>query len=188
MELENKEENIKIQNFFIECLLELFSYWICYQKAFNPDKCPPFSNEEGAESLLQMDFKDIPNELFEYLAKEKSAPIEEHITPCADRIKYIHDDGLTIEEIATAKEFKKQTANTTFLHIIEILHTLLKNYTDRINEEDAIRRTKALILKKKTTSITEATSEAIEIWEEKDSDISPKRFKLYHEKCYVSME
>ena len=96
-----------------------------------------------------MYFKEAPTEIFEYLSREKTPFIEEQITPRAERIKYIHDDDLTEENIVNAEEFKKQSASIIFPHITAISHTLLKQYTDRINTEDAIRRTEALIEEKK---------------------------------------
>ena len=127
MEMELKGAMNKHQKTFVEGLLELFSYWICYLKACDPENCPPFSNDEGAEVLLQMFFKGAPLEIFEYLHSDKDSFLKKVITPRADSIKYIHDEDLTEEIISVAELFKKKAADTTFKHIIQVSHALLNN-------------------------------------------------------------
>ena len=71
---------------------------------------------------------------------------------------------MTEEIISIAEYFKKKVAESIFHHIIEVSHTLLEKYSDRLNKEEAIRRTDEVMSnKKKTTSITEAISAAIEV-------------------------
>ena len=43
MELEGAKE--KIQDYFIAGLIKLFTYWICYRRACDPDNQPPFNDE-----------------------------------------------------------------------------------------------------------------------------------------------
>ena len=95
MEMELSGAINKHQKTFVEGLLELFSYWICYLKACDPENCPPFSNDKGAEVLLQMFFKGAPSEIFEYLHSDKDSFLKKIIIPRADSIKYIHDEDLT---------------------------------------------------------------------------------------------
>ena len=60
MEMEYEGAISKLKKKFVEGLIELFSYWICYYKACDPDNNPPFSNDEGAEILLQLYFTEAP--------------------------------------------------------------------------------------------------------------------------------
>ena len=87
MEMELQGAINKHQKSFVEGLLELFSYWICYLKAYDPDNCPPFSSDEGAEVLLQMFFKGAASEIFEYLHRDKDTFIKNVIVPRANSIK-----------------------------------------------------------------------------------------------------
>ena len=108
MEMEYSGAIINLQKCFIEGILELLSYWICYHKGCYPEKCPPFSDDEGTEALLQMYFKSAPPEIFEYLGTDKTPFIEKMVSPCSKRIKYINDDDMTEDKITCAEEFKNQ--------------------------------------------------------------------------------
>ena len=133
MEMELHGAINKHQKSFVEELLELFSYWICYLKAYDQDNCPPLSNAEVAEVLLQMFFKGAASEIFEYLHTDKYTFIKNVIAPRANSIKYIYDEDLTEENISAAESFKKKAAEAIFKHIVQVSHNLLKEYCDRPN-------------------------------------------------------
>ena len=126
MEMEYEGVISKLKKKFVEGLIELFSYWICYYKACDPDNNPPFSNDEGAEILLQLYFKEAPPEIYEYLHSDKATFIKNLIAPRAERITYIQNEDLCEDTISTAESFKKKAAESTFPHILEVSFILLK--------------------------------------------------------------
>ena len=125
-----------------DCILngsvEIFSSWICYSKATNPDKIPPFSNDEGAEVLLQHYFKTAPEALYEYLGTNEKTFIANHITPRSDRINYHENIELSETVLLTVDEFKSSISQSTFPHISDISFLLFDKYNARMNEEEAI--------------------------------------------------
>ena len=66
--VETEHEGVKheLQKCFIDGLLELFGYWVCYLKETKLEEAPPFSNEMGPETLLQIFFKEAPTQIFDY--------------------------------------------------------------------------------------------------------------------------
>ena len=84
------------------------------------------------------------------------------IDPRKESIKYIGNEDLTDDLKEVANDFLKSTEEAIFTHILIISSNLLKHYIAKQNEEEAIRRTEALIKNDKTSSITEATSASLE--------------------------
>ena len=126
MDMEYKGAITKMQKTFVEGLTEIFSYWIYYLKACDPNNSPPFSNDEVAECHLQLYFKVAPPEIFEYLHTDKSTFIKDIIAPRAARITYMHDDDLSEKSISKAESFKKKATDLIFSNIPEVSFTLLK--------------------------------------------------------------
>ena len=67
-----------------------------------PQTVPPFTNEEGAEVLLQMSFHNANDKIIEYLKTNKKTLIKDKIIPRVDRISYVFNADITEEKFEIA--------------------------------------------------------------------------------------
>ena len=170
MKLELEGATEKLQDGFINGLLDLFECWAYYFRASNPDLMPIFNNEEVAESLLQQYIHSADNSIFEYIKIDKNVLIQTKIIPSLPRITYVNQDKISEEEFKIANEFKATAATTVFPRIQEISATLLKKNTNNLNIEVAIQRSEDLIKNRKTIKIHLEAAEAIE----REESVKPK--------------
>ena len=70
----------KLQKEFVEGMVKLFVVWTNYFKFANPLNMPSFTNEEGAEALLQLYFKQSDDSIYEYLKTTKTYLPQSSIT------------------------------------------------------------------------------------------------------------
>ena len=179
MELEDEGSKNKLHNMVVKGFNALFICWVNYLKFAHPDLAPPYNNDEGAEVMLAHYFNCAEDEFFTYLHIEKRAFVKQHIDPRAERITYLSDAKTTDEQYEVADKFKELVCNKCFPSIKQLTIDLFATYTQKLNEQEAEKRTEALIKNRDTASITAATAEAIE----KEQNVKPKHLVSLIEEC-----
>ena len=171
MEMELKGAINKLHEDFVNGLYALFECYSNYYKYAYPENAPPYSNEEGAEILLQKFFESADESIYIYLNSNKQDFTTKHIATRHNRVNYGASDTFTAEEHKLCEKFIKVATDNIFLHITPVTVDLKRSYIDGLNKKEAESRTEALIQNRNTSSITTATAEALE----EEDNVEPEK-------------
>ena len=162
----------KLRKSFVNGLLALFKCYVNYYRYAKPKLSPAFNCEEESEILLSEFFKTLKpdDELFTYLQSTKKDILESQVSSRSHRVTFFQDETIPEEQAATSDEFVKTTSALVFPNIRKISSGLLNAYVDNLNEKEAESRTEALRKNRDTTSLTQATADALE----KEKSVEPK--------------
>ena len=173
MKMEQEGAIFKLQELYVTGLHALFNCYSNYYKFAYPDNATPYTNEEGAEILLQKFFEEADDSIYEYLHCTKVLFTNKHITSRHNRVEYGASDTFTPEQNQLCDTFCDVAKKEIFHSILPITVGLKKSYIDELNKKEAISRTKALIKNRNTTSITASTAEALE----KEDNVQPENLR-----------
>ena len=116
----------KLQEKFVGGLYSLFECYTNFYKYAYPENAPPYTNEEGAETLLKHFFEYTKDNIYEYLCCSKEYFKEKYIDTRHNRVEYGASDTFSNEEHLLCINFLRITKEKIFQHILPVTVDLKK--------------------------------------------------------------